>query len=96
MARPVNQWGTTTLTNSNFLKNKKEKVYERLVKEQKEKEEAEKRKKEAEDLEQRRRAQAAAQAAAQVAQEAQEAAERPLKLAEIDYQNSLMLPQQRK
>ena len=59
MARPVNQWGTTTLTNSNFLKNKKEKVYERLVKELKEKE---KRKQEAEDLEQRQRAQAAKEA----------------------------------
>ena len=82
MARPVNQWGTTTLTNSNFLKNKKKKVYDRLVKEQKEK-------KEAEDLEQRQRAQAAAQAA----KEAQEAAERPLKLAEIENQNSLIKQQ---
>ena len=76
MIRPLNQWGTTTLTNSKFLQNKKEKVYDRLVKEQQEKE---KRKQEAEDLEQRQRAQAAI--------EAKEAAERPLRLAELEEAN---------
>ena len=74
--RPLNQWGTTTLTNSKFLQNKKKNVYDRLVKEQQEKE---KRKKQAEDLEQRQRAQAA--------REAKEAAERPLRLAELEQAN---------